>query len=318
CLGILPIPDVTEIRLDLTREEEAVRWRKCGDRCALSFRNQDAVPGLQPYAVLVADSAEAILLGFVGGVPPSNARRQIRRESVETGVVLISDRGFVGLRNRFHPQQSRAGIDGEAQVPRKDSHGHAGEGDLKSCTIGFQPAASSVVGCRRAPYLLRLARQARIPRVAFAWRGGAGARRCARHQQWRIPEHLPLLALYQFGRDFLVQFLRQRRELLIGDAADAAGNLKFRHQIARKGSPCSILGAHGQLANEWLTVLNGEDRTCRSAGLPPSDGKRFALHCRSWPDPRLVIRQIADDRLGMEDETRTDQEIKKAACKPCA
>ncbi len=142
--GILPVPHVAEVGVLLTREEEGVRRRERRQRAAVGLGDDQPVLRLHARQRRVDHAAELVILRMTAGVAPGDARRQVGRESLQAGVVLVGDPRFVRLGRRVHPHQIGALVDRELQVAGEDPHRQPGERHDQARAVGLHAARRGV------------------------------------------------------------------------------------------------------------------------------------------------------------------------------
>ena len=138
--GVLPVPHVAEIRVLLTREEERVRRGERAQAAAAGFGHDETVLRLHTRQRLVDQAAELVRLRMTAGITPGDARREIRRKSLQAGVVFVGNPWFAGPGRRVHPQQVRALVNGELQVAGEYPERQAGERHDQARAVGLHAA----------------------------------------------------------------------------------------------------------------------------------------------------------------------------------
>jgi hypothetical protein len=139
-VAVFPIPDVPEVRVDLTSEEEDMRRGERGHRASLPFSDEHAILGPDGDAVVVDHTAELIVLRVSASVTPGHAGHQVLGETLEASVVLVRHRRLVCLGDRFHAEQVRAAIAREAEASCEDPKGQPGERHLEPRSVRLRGA----------------------------------------------------------------------------------------------------------------------------------------------------------------------------------
>ena len=218
-LAILAVVVVSEIGLDFARKEEFVGRRQNAQRSSARFEDRQPVASANPNRVAIHGSAEAVLLPRPGQDRATPRASGSERETFQPADVLVSHRRLVGLGDHLLAQQVRSAIHGEQQAPLENTQVDAIERDLQASSFRGHLASA---GMKAGPGAADFPGRARQIHVCA---GASG------HHQRRVPEGIPLFPIHHFGRKRDAQ-LAQRRHLLFGEAALAAGHLEFRSQIA--------------------------------------------------------------------------------------
>jgi len=286
-VGVLPVPHVSQVLVNLARPEELVRRRECRDRSAFAFGDEHAVLRLQRHDRVVLDAAELVLLGAVTGIPPHHPRQHVGRKTLQAGVVLVGDELFVGLRDRIHPDQVGTAIHGELQAARKNPHRQPGEIHLEPRAIGLHAAAGDVERRIGTANLLGRARQRRILGAAHA-----------RHFERRVMECEPPVLGHHFRRQRDARG-RQRPDMVARHPAEPADDVVLRQQVLPQRRPLPALFAHREVTNDRLGPVDGVARAQLASRLPgPRDDEQLLLHRRGQASTRLVLRRVALEPVG--------------------
>src|SRR5207244_8704594 len=104
-------------------------------------------------------AGEAVLLPGVRRVAPREPRLAGDRQAAQARVVLVGDRRPLGLRDRLHPDETRALIRGELQRALEHAQAEAWKRHVRARDARLHVAAIRGVRCRRALDLVGLARQ---------------------------------------------------------------------------------------------------------------------------------------------------------------
>ena len=188
--AVLAIVDIAEIRFNFAREEELVRRRQKGQRAARCFHDRQPVSSLHCDKFAVDAAPKSVLLPFAGHIAPDNASVSADRQALEARDIFISDRGLVGLRDGFLPQQIGSFVNGVAQ----EAIAKAVELDFQPGAVRFYNTAGRVIARRRPADLLGFARKIHV--VV----GSAG------NHKGRVPEGVPFLAVDDFRRELHAEF----------------------------------------------------------------------------------------------------------------
>ena len=237
-----------------------MRRRERGNQSRLPFGDEHAARGFDRDDGVVDDAAELMMLRMAAGVVPRDARREIGREPLQSGFVLVRDPRFVRARHGVHPQQVCAAIRREAKASGEDAHRQTGERDLEAGAIALHAARRRLERRGRALDVGRRARRSddargrlrgagRAPRHHVAHLGTIG------HHERRIPERIPPVLLDHFRRQRdagVAQWLR----LLLRHAADAARHAIFGNQILSDHGPLPACFADRKIAHHRLTVVD--------------------------------------------------------------
>ncbi len=259
-----------------------MRGRQVRQRSSVGLQDREAVTRAQAHSLLIDRAAELVLLPGAGGVPPDHAAVGGDGEALEAALIFICHRGLVGPGDGFLAEEVGAAVDGVAQGSRKDAGFEAGKFDFETRSLGLHAARGRVVCCPHPADLFGFARQAKV---------GAGA---AGDHQGGIPEGIPLFALDHFRRDGDVQFVDQRIDLLLGEAADAAGDFEFRREVLAEDDPGAGALARGQFADQGLPVPDGEGGAQALAALAvPGDIEDPGAIGGGKPGLRFVGAQVA-------------------------
>ena len=281
-VGVLSIPDVSQVLMDLARPEKLVRRRERRQRSSGALGYQHAVPGLQRYERVVLHPAELVLLRLLGRIPPHDPRHHVGRKALQAGVILVRDERLFGLRQRIHPDQIGAAIDGELETAREDPHRETWEIHFEAPAVGLHAAAGCLERRVGATDLLGFARQRRHLGAALAG-----------NFKRRVMEGVPAV----LGHHLRCQWDacgRQRPDMIAGHPAQAAHHVILRGQILTECGPLAALLPDRQVTNHGLAILNGVPRPHLAPSLArPRDDEQVLLNGGRETLGRFVLRQVA-------------------------
>ena len=253
---------------------------------------------------IVDDAAELLPLRVAAGVEPRHLRHQVGGQPLEAAVVFVRDPLLAGLRQRIHPNEVGAAVDGEAKVAGEQAHRQARKRHREARAVGFHRARRALERCRRAANFLRLtrtvehARRARWCRRTIASLGICrfGGRR---HHQRRVPESVPSVLFDHLGRE-LDAGRAQRLRLLLGHPAHAGDDAVLGRQVLPESRPLAARFLHGELADDRLAAVDRVARPQLGAALPrPGDRDDVLLRNRRESGKTLVAADVALERIGM-------------------
>ena len=274
-------------------------WRgEGGQRPAFAFRDEHAILRANGDPVLVGDASELVLLGVATGVAPGDSRQQRRGEPFQAGLVLVRDGLLVSAGDRFHAEQVRAAIAGEAQASREDAHRQSGERHLEPRAVGLHSARSRRERRGGPANLLGIARCA-VDSTDAAARAGRAASpvdtrgwRRRRHHERRIPEGVPLVLLDHLRRDLDPEVF-ERLSLLRRHAPHAADDVVLRRQVLTQRGPCACRFPDRQLSNHGLAGIDCVSRAQLGSVLAfPRHREPVSLRNRCETRHRLVLREV--------------------------
>jgi hypothetical protein len=97
------VPDVAEVDLQLTGEEELVGRREDGDRTALAPGDGEPVACPQDVESPGLAAGSVVHTGSVTTVTPDDLRERLRREPLQPALVDVGHRGLVRLGDDLDP-----------------------------------------------------------------------------------------------------------------------------------------------------------------------------------------------------------------------
>ena len=241
----LPVPDVPEIHLDLTREEELVRGGEDRERTALPLEQDDSVARAKRNGPLIDSTTEAIVLPVPGDVPPAHTPVVIALQPAQPGAIDVRDRWLGCRRHGLLANQVGSFVNGESKAPFERAQRQAVKRNLEPHTIPAHPARFDAVLDLAARHLRGIPGEPGVH--AFeTW-----------HIQRRVPEDLPFLLLHDFRRGLAAQVLH-RPQLLVGNAALSLRYMELWAGVLHERCPMPRPGQCGHLPYDRLGALQAE------------------------------------------------------------